>query len=331
MWPIVLGQLNLPRRIRYSFENLILTGIIPSQREGKEPKHMDPYIEVLVEEIIFLSGSTIYDAYRKAPFQAKVEIMIYILDYQGFGNVFCLTGTGSYRSCGWCMQKGVYSKHLHKVVYPGNRRFLPTNHVLQKDCHNFPEHSEELRQRPEIRSFQQDTSFHKAYGNAKNQAQRNRLASGTRCREMYVLSSKNPSFDRVKQTVPDAMHMIALQMKHLVRCIAGKAPEDSIAVRLQEKALDRFQDSWITASTETSSSSTSSNRKGKEKTEKNTSQKEATSLPTAPFGLNNKQQEEADTRAKEVIAPAGDSFIPKPIFSQISKLNSQKWKEVTVT
>ena len=94
--------------------------------------------------------------------------------------------------------------------------------------------------------------------------------------------------------------------------------------------MDRFQDSWITASTETSSS-TSSSRKGKEKTEKNTSQKEATSLPTAPFGLNNKQQEEADKRAKEVIAPAGDSFIPKPIFSQISKLNSQKWKEVSVT
>lgn len=97
----------------------------------------------------------------------------------------------------------------------------------------------------------------------------------------------------MKQTVPDAMHTIAVQMKHLVRCIAGKAPEDSIAVRLQEKALDRFQDSWITASTETSSSSTSSSRKGKEKTEKNTSQKEATSLPTAPFGLNNKQQEES--------------------------------------
>ena len=273
MWPIVLGQLNLPRRIRYSFANLILTGIIPSQREGKEPKHTDPSLEVLVEEIIFLPGSTIYDAYRKAPFQAKVEIMIYILDYQGFGKVFCLTDTGSYRSCGWCMQKGVYCKHLHKVVYPGNRRFLPTNHVLRKDCHNFPEHSEELRQRPAIRSFQQDISFHKAYGNAKNQAQRNRLASGTGCREMYVLSSKKPSFDRVKQTVPDAIQTIAVQMKHLVRCIAGKAPEDSIAVRLQEKALDRFQDSWITASTETSSSSTTSSRKGKEKTEKHFSER----------------------------------------------------------
>lgn len=31
MWPIVLGQLNLPRRVRYNFANLILAGIIPSQ------------------------------------------------------------------------------------------------------------------------------------------------------------------------------------------------------------------------------------------------------------------------------------------------------------
>ena len=239
MWPIVLGQLNLPRRVRYSFANLILTGIIPSQREGKEPKHMDPYLEVLAEEIIFLSGSTIYDAYRKAPFQAKVEIMIYILDYQGFGKVFCLTDTGSYRSCGWCMQRESITNTCIKWSIQGTDGFcLPIMFCGKTAITSL--NIQELRQRPAIRSFQQDISFHKAYGNAKNQAQRNRLASGTGCREMYVLSSKKPSFDRVKQTVPDAIQTIAVQMKHLVRCIAGKAPEDSIAVRLQEKALDRF-------------------------------------------------------------------------------------------
>ena len=34
MWPIVLGQLNLPRQIRYQFADLLLVGIIPSQTEG---------------------------------------------------------------------------------------------------------------------------------------------------------------------------------------------------------------------------------------------------------------------------------------------------------
>ena len=75
MWPIVLGQLNLPRRIRYNFANIILVGIIPSQVKGKEPKHLDPFLEVLLDEILFLSGCKIYDAYREAPFHVKVEVI----------------------------------------------------------------------------------------------------------------------------------------------------------------------------------------------------------------------------------------------------------------
>ena len=112
MWPIVLGQLNLPRRIRYHFANLILVGIIPSQVQGAEPKDLDPYLEVLVDETIYLSGCKLYDPYRRAPFNMKVEVLIYILDYQGLGKVFSLTGTGSKRGCAWCLFKGEYCKHL---------------------------------------------------------------------------------------------------------------------------------------------------------------------------------------------------------------------------
>lgn len=330
MWPIVLGQLNLPRRIRYNFANIILVGIIPSQVKGKEPKHLDPFLEVLLDEIVYLSGCKIYDAYRDAPFHLKVEIMIYILDYQGFGKVFSLTGTGSYRGCAWCMHKGHYCKHLSKVVYPGNRRFLPADHMLRKDSVNFPDQSEELRHRPPDRNFQQDVMFHKAYDNGKSQAQCNRVASGTGCRGMYSLAQKHPQFDRVQQTMPDAMHTIAVQIKHLVRCIAGKAPEDSLAVRTQEKSLGRFKESWPTANA-SSKPSESSSRKSKAKEQSGKSKKgPANSLPPAPFGLTKKQMEEADKRAGEIITPAGDSFRPGPIFSRISKLNSHEWKEVTI-
>lgn len=88
MWPVVLGQLNLPRRIRNHFENLILVGIIPSQVQGAEPKHLDPYLEVLVDELIYLTGCKLYDAYQRAPFTLKVEVVIYILDYQGLESFF---------------------------------------------------------------------------------------------------------------------------------------------------------------------------------------------------------------------------------------------------
>ena len=74
MWPIVLTQLNLPRKIRYKFANLLLVGIIPSQVQGKEPKDLDPFLEELVDKVIFLSSCQLYDIYRKAPFQAKVNL-----------------------------------------------------------------------------------------------------------------------------------------------------------------------------------------------------------------------------------------------------------------
>lgn len=76
---------------------------------------------------------------------------------------------------------------------------------------------------------------------------------------MYLLVQKNPSFDRVEQTMPDAMHSITLQMKHFLKCITGKAPEDGVAVRMEEKSLGRFKESWPTASAGTSKSGSINN------------------------------------------------------------------------
>lgn len=333
MWPIVLGQLNLPRRIRFHFENLILVGIIPSQVQGGEPKDLDPYLEVLVDEIIYLSGSKLYDAYQRAPFSAKVEVLIYILDYQGVGKVFSLTGTGSLRGCAWCLFKGEYCTHLKKVVYSGNRCFLPVEHELRKDSNSFPGSSTEVREKPSYRNMQQDKYFHKAYDGAKNKNQSNRVATGTGCRGMHVLARKMPGFDRVEQTMPDAMHTVAVQVKHLHRCLAGKAPEDSLSVRKQEMLMKRFPECWPTAATEsTTKSSDRHGGRGKTKS-KGSNQKQvecSTTLPQAPFGLNKLQLEEADKRTEHISVPAGDPYSPRPIFSKMSRLNSHEWKEVLI-
>jgi len=71
MWPIVLVQLNLPRQIRYHFANLALVGIIPSQVQRVNPRDLEPFLEVLVDEILYLSGCELHDAYKKAPFIYK--------------------------------------------------------------------------------------------------------------------------------------------------------------------------------------------------------------------------------------------------------------------
>ena len=149
-----------------------------------------------------------------------------------------------------------------------------------------------------------------------------------------MLAKKLPGFNRVEQSMPDAMHTIAVQVKHLCRCLAGKAPEDSFVVRMQEKSLNRFQESWPTFTpvpTETKSTSSKSfnGGKGKRARKKNKSEDQSSSsLPPAPFVLTKKQVEEADRRARQVVVPAGDSFCPRPIFARMSRMNSHEWKEV---
>lgn len=75
-------------------------------------------------------------------------------------------------------------------------------------------------------------SFRKAHGNAKNNAQRSRIATGKCFNGMHILAKKNPSLD----------HAMRSGCKDQVsfKCIAGKAPEYSLAVSLQEKSLGRF-------------------------------------------------------------------------------------------
>ena len=80
MWPIMLTVLNLPKRIRNLFSNMMLVGIIPGNGDH-EAKSIDPYLEVVVDELLSLSGTVFYDAYSKAPFDFKVHILSYVLDY----------------------------------------------------------------------------------------------------------------------------------------------------------------------------------------------------------------------------------------------------------
>ena len=65
MWPITLTLLNLPRRVRMLFGSLMLVGIIPGK---SEPKTTDPYLEVVVDELLELCDSTIYDAHKNEKF-----------------------------------------------------------------------------------------------------------------------------------------------------------------------------------------------------------------------------------------------------------------------
>ena len=108
MWPIMLSLLNLPRKTRHNFGNILLVGIIPGNGK-QEAKNIQPYLEILVDELISLSNTTMFDAYQQATFELKVEILLHILDYPGIGKVFNICGAGAYKGCTWCDIQGTYT------------------------------------------------------------------------------------------------------------------------------------------------------------------------------------------------------------------------------
>ena len=105
-YSIMLTILNLPRNVRNLFENILLAGIIPAHTDGQEPKHVDPYLEIVVDEILELSGATFFDDFRKAPFTFKVALMNYVFDYPGLGKVFITSAQAALQGCMWCELRG---------------------------------------------------------------------------------------------------------------------------------------------------------------------------------------------------------------------------------
>ena len=105
MWPIIMTVLNLPRRIRCSYENFWLVGTVPGNGT-KEPRCLDPYIEILVDELLSITNKNMFDAYQGASFQFKANVLLYILDYPGIAKVFNVMGANAYQAYAWCEIEG---------------------------------------------------------------------------------------------------------------------------------------------------------------------------------------------------------------------------------
>ena len=88
--PMTLVVLNFPHHIRMRAGSMILTGLIPGPRE---PKQTDPYVEVLVDDVLSLNKLKVYDAYRNEMFQLKANIVLHIFDYVGQNKVLHCQGT----------------------------------------------------------------------------------------------------------------------------------------------------------------------------------------------------------------------------------------------
>lgn len=80
-------------------------GIIPANGH-KEPRHANPYLELLVDELLDLTGAELYDAYQKATFVFNVKLLNYVLDYPSLKKIFHSSGSGALQGCMWCNLRG---------------------------------------------------------------------------------------------------------------------------------------------------------------------------------------------------------------------------------
>ena len=85
MWPIVISILNLPSHLRRKAGYLQLLGIIPGKNE---PKNIDPYLEIFVEELQQLNGESVFDSFQNNYFSLKADVFLHVLDYPGQNKLF---------------------------------------------------------------------------------------------------------------------------------------------------------------------------------------------------------------------------------------------------
>lgn len=166
MTPIMLTLLNLPRHVRNLFGNINLVGIIPGNSKG-ETTNFDPFLEILVDELLFLTGCKTFCAYNNAPVDIKIKLLLYILDYPGLSKVFHQHGSGNLVGCHWCFVRGKRCSHLDKVVYFSNRSYLHKSDLLRKDIINFVEQQEDKSDKPKPRLIETESSYRQAYEKAK--------------------------------------------------------------------------------------------------------------------------------------------------------------------
>ena len=99
--PMFLTILNLPPHVRRLAGSIMLTGLIPGPRE---PKNTDPYVDVLVDDIMHLNTLKIRDGYKHETFSLKADIVLNVFDYPGQNKVLHCQGAFIYITascCGW--------------------------------------------------------------------------------------------------------------------------------------------------------------------------------------------------------------------------------------
>ncbi|XP_052097487.1 uncharacterized protein LOC127732488 [Mytilus californianus] len=319
MWPLMLTWLNLPIPVRYILGPMMLVGIVPGTKT-EEPKNLDPYLDVLVDELLELSTCTMYDAYKGAPTTVKVALLQYLCDVPAFSKVLHVSSQTALRGCPYCKEEGQYCKSLHKVVHLHNRPFLPLQHDLRNNENEFALKGKETSSKPVSFTKEEELEIRSRYDGLPNQNQKSILQKQTGLKGTYSFM-RLPYHNRKEQMQPDGMHTIADVIGNVLGMVTGK--DDNKKVRNGEEDFNRFKETWIKRDDEDAEPCSEVTRKRKNDNQSNAKQKKqklqteiGEELPKAPWKVDKPGLKVADTRAKNLVYPIGYDYLADNHFSK---------------
>ena len=136
---------------------------------------------------------------------------------------------------------GISVECLDKVVFLGNRSFLPKDHALRKQITGFP-YKRNDNPPPELTANDDILWSSVAYDRAKNKTQAANVAKATGCKGVNCFMLL-PNHDRTKQIFPDLMHDLKNIVVTFFDLITGRG--DTVKVRNAEKEFGKFKDCWV--------------------------------------------------------------------------------------
>ncbi|XP_069110224.1 uncharacterized protein [Argopecten irradians] len=307
MTPMMLTLLNLPREIRNSFENIMLVGIIPGSGRSEAGK-LDPYINIMVDEMLELTECTLVDSYLDAPVQIKIKLLFYVMDYPGLSKVFNLQGSGGLSACHWCHVRGEYNGNLNKTIYPSNFLYLSSDDPLIKtDDENYGYQIK--RSKPVDKDVILEESSRTAYENSKSKVNKTFIACATGCKQQYALA-RLPGHNRIEETQPDACHTVKDIIQNIVKLLTNKGLDIEKIEKAEVSAGRTIVDQQPTKRL--------NDVKGKSKHVQK----------VFKCVLTETEMKEADARACSIRTPLGFGVKPSPFITKNSSLKSHDWKQL---
>lgn len=324
MTPIMMTLLNLPREVRNDFDNIMLIGIIPGNSEQLQ---LDPYLEILVDELLYLTQCELVDEYQKAPISVKIKVLLFVLDYPGLSKLFNQQGSGGLSGCHWCGIKGEHCPHLSKTIYLSNRSYLEKKSEIRKDTVNFRDKCEDNTNPPKLRVKDSEKIYRQAFVNAKNKTNANLVASATGCKGTYVLE-KLPAHNRIEQTQPDACHTVKDVVQNIMSLVTCKKKINLKKIVEAEKFYGRFDCNQRESVRNQNDSVQNKPKKTGQKTTPADTSKSEDSICILPYILTKDEIELADLRANSLRIPLGFGLKPSPFISKTGSLKSHDWKQL---